>query len=701
MSPLIRFVLCFVVLFHFATSARAATFNVSPATIANDDPNPFTLNIAGLASQQTVLIERFHDANANGQVDAGEVLLLSFRVTDGKVETFGGVPDPAIPGDADGVTNGQISVSLRLGDLAEGNRLIGNYVFRVSALNASFSPLTSSFVVSQSAQGQTIRGTVEANGSPLPGSVVVALVPDGDGANFIAGVFTDDSGAYALNLPAGDYGLLGFKSGFVSSFNSAPQVSLLSGSTVTQAVVLSSASRTVSGRVIDAVTSNGIGGLQLFAESSSGDVGLANTDAAGNFSLDTGAGQVRMNPSEQGLRLLGYGGGDYTFDTTTGDVTGALIRLSKGRGRFRLAFFFPSGNFGNGTNGNIAFPTQLNYYFAAFDLNDADFPTNVLFTGPSGSGLVNTPSAYYGVNERGDSAYYSSPQVNVPAFPPGGLYTVNYKSQPLDFMLPDPQAQSHQVLLVPRVTLDGQNQITEIRWDRRGTNGNALATTPFITRIQIRIQGQQWERLYEADVSADATSHVPSNAVTWTNVGSIEMAYDDDAGNQYTCFWQRGFSPLQIYNGSNLPSGTVGYHYQTFFAAGGGLPPYTWSLQNGNLPPGLNLAGTGELSGDPSQSGTYNFTVRLTDSNQTFQDHGVTLQVSSPISNVRIEPKVRTPGRFELRVFGQTGQTYTVQYSTDLQNWFPLLTRTAPGNWFDVVDTGANDAARFYRVSQP
>ncbi|HTD86339.1 MAG TPA: hypothetical protein VK850_07150, partial [Candidatus Binatia bacterium] len=133
MSPVFRFVLSFVLLFHFAASTRAATatLNVSPATLANDDSNPFTLNIAGLALQQTILVERYHDANANGHVDAGETLLLSFRVTDGKVETFGGVPDPAIPGDADGATNGQISVSLRLGDLPEGNRLIGNYVFRV------------------------------------------------------------------------------------------------------------------------------------------------------------------------------------------------------------------------------------------------------------------------------------------------------------------------------------------------------------------------------------------------------------------------------------------------------------------------------------------------------------------------------------------------------------------------------------------
>jgi len=569
-----------------------------------------------VALQQTILVERYYDANANGHVDSGETLLLSFRVTDGKVEMFGGVPNEAVPGDNDGATNGQLSVVLRLNDLPENNRLVGNYVFRVSPLDASFSPLDAPFVVAQSTQSQTIRGTVTANGSPLPGAVVVALVPEGDGANFAAGVFTDGSGAFALNLPAGDYGLIGFKRGFVSSFDSAPQVSLASGSSVTQAVVLSSASRTVSGRVIDAVTSNGIAGLQLFAESSSGDVALATTDAAGNFSLDAGIGEIRMNPSEQGLRLLGYTARDYTFDTTAGDVSSVLIRLSKGRGRFQLAFFFPNGYFGNGTNASVTFPTQLNYYFAMFDLNDANFPTNVLFTGPSGSGLANTPSAYYGINDRGDSAYYSSPQVNVPQFPPGGVYTVTYKGQPLDFALPDPQAQNRQVLLVPRVTLDAQNQVTEILWDRRGTNGNTLASAPFIARIQVRIEGNQGDRLYESDVAPDATSHALSYPVTWTNVSSIQMAYDDDLGNQYTCFWHRGFQPV------------------------GGGP-------------------------------------------------------------ARVEPKFASPGHFELRVFGQAGQTYTIQYSTDLRNWFPLQTTVAPGNWFDIVDNNATNSMRFYRVSQP
>jgi hypothetical protein len=513
-------------------------------------------------------------------------------------------------------------------------------------------------------------------------------------------VFTDGSGAFVLNLPAGDYMLAALKPGLVTSFSTAPQVSLGNGLSVTQAIALASATRTISGRVIDAVTSNGVAGLQLFADSSNDEVAVTHTDAAGNFSFGASAGEWMIEASERGLALLGYSGGDQPVDTTAGDVTGLSISLTKGRGNFELVFFFPSGNFGNGTNGAIAFPAQLNYYYALFNLEDINFPTNVLFSGPSGSGLANTPSANFGANFEGDSAFYSSPQVNVPAFPPGGLYVVTYKNQPLEFMLPDPQAQSHQALLVPRVTVDNQDRIEEIRWDRRDVNGNPLPSAPFIREVQIRIDGMGG-RLYQADVFPDETSHVPFDPVVWTNVSSIQMVYDDDVGNQYVSFWNRGLQSLQILTGTNLPSATVGSPYQNLFVAAGGQSPYTWSLQGGTLPPGLNLGGTGELVGNPSQVGSYQFTVRLTDSNQQFVEQAFALEVRASGGLVRVQPKMRSPGQFELRVSGQTGQTYTIQYSTDLRNWFPLVTTNAPSDSFDVVDVTASDAARFYRVRQP
>ena len=66
---------------------------------------------------------------------------------------------------------------------------------------------------------------------------------------------------------------------------------------------------------------------------------------------------------------------------------------------------------------------------------------------------------------------------------------------------------------------------------------------------------------------------------------------------------------------SSLAGGTVGAHYQA--SLGSQTQGSTsFSLSAGNLPPGLTLSGsTGVLSGTPTTSGTYNFTIQLSDAN--------------------------------------------------------------------------------------
>jgi len=65
---------------------------------------------------------------------------------------------------------------------------------------------------------------------------------------------------------------------------------------------------------------------------------------------------------------------------------------------------------------------------------------------------------------------------------------------------------------------------------------------------------------------------------------------------------------------SSLPNGTVGTPYpSTNLAASGGVTPYSWSVTAGALPGGLTLTSGGQISGQPTTSGTFSFTVQVTD----------------------------------------------------------------------------------------
>ncbi|KJS11002.1 MAG: hypothetical protein VR67_15660 [Peptococcaceae bacterium BRH_c8a] len=70
--------------------------------------------------------------------------------------------------------------------------------------------------------------------------------------------------------------------------------------------------------------------------------------------------------------------------------------------------------------------------------------------------------------------------------------------------------------------------------------------------------------------------------------------------------------PLQM-AAASLSDATEGEPYTHTFTASGGIPLYSFSLAGGSLPTGLSLAAEGELSGTPSESGDYIFTVDVAD----------------------------------------------------------------------------------------
>jgi hypothetical protein len=93
----------------------------------------------------------------------------------------------------------------------------------------------------------------------------------------------------------------------------------------------------------------------------------------------------------------------------------------------------------------------------------------------------------------------------------------------------------------------------------------------------------------------------------WGSVDAYVLAHGWASGTT-------GPAPLKITSSSPLNPGQTGTFYSQTLSATGGTPPYSWAVANGNLPPGLALSTGGVLGGTPSLSGTYNFTVQVTDS---------------------------------------------------------------------------------------
>jgi len=98
-------------------------------------------------------------------------------------------------------------------------------------------------------------------------------------------------------------------------------------------------------------------------------------------------------------------------------------------------------------------------------------------------------------------------------------------------------------------------------------------------------------------------------------------------------------APALTITGSTLPSGTDGTAYSSPMAASGGTPAYTWSIAKGSsLPAGLTLAAsTGIISGTPSVSGTFNFTVAVS-------DNGSPVQTASAATSLVVAAAAPPPG---------------------------------------------------------
>ncbi len=85
---------------------------------------------------------------------------------------------------------------------------------------------------------------------------------------------------------------------------------------------------------------------------------------------------------------------------------------------------------------------------------------------------------------------------------------------------------------------------------------------------------------------------------------------------------------------TELPPAELSTPYAATLEAVGGTPPYTWSITSGSLPPGLSLSSDGTITGTPTATGTFTFSLEVVDSlgasAQVTQSLEVTVETNVP-----------------------------------------------------------------------
>lgn len=670
---------CSLALLPMVTGTAGAAVNatLTPASTSSVATTPVVLQVTGLANGGTVTVERFVDDNSNGSVDAGEFLAERFTVTDGQVTSIAGVRNTNIPGDDDAAPNGQIHINLIPALGAELGRLAGQQLIRLSSPSAAFTTLTQTLTLTQPVLAQSISGAVTAGSVPLPFASVFLMDATTDG-EFVLGVVANASGQFTVNAPVGTYNIAAMKTGYVTDFATAPVVALATGATPSQNLQLAASTTSISGKIADADTNAGLGGVQLFMGTEEGLVALVSSNADGAYSAPVTAGLWSVEVSGISLSQLGYLGIDsesVTIDTTGGAATGANYSLPKVTALI------------HGTVTDAAATPLAGIQIGAYDTNNlyysdatTDAAGHYVLGVTTGSWHVNISSESPGLGgymvPNGQSVTITGAQA-VPA--DFAMLAVNAHLQGMVTNTGSPVAairvgaynQATGQFLTVETVANGTFDLGLVAgtWSVQIESSSAVAfnvVSPSVYRTLSVNQTMTGVNLAVKTATAQITGYVRDAAsqpisanvnasATISSVTYFTNTQTDGSGHYVLPVingtWQvvvsadgylspipqsapvsdsnvtRDFvlqmmTPLSITT-TQLPDGTVGASYSAQLSAAGGQPPYHWYLPDGtiSLPPSssgdmtFSSDGThGTLSGIPGMAGSFSFLVGVYDS---------------------------------------------------------------------------------------
>lgn len=148
--------------------------------------------------------------------------------------------------------------------------------------------------------------------------------------------------------------------------------------------------------------------------------------------------------------------------------------------------------------------------------------------------------------------------------------------------------------------------------------------------------------------------------------------------------------------------------YNELLHVDGGIPFYNWDVISGTLPTGVELDSfTGTLTGKPTSTGTFTFTIRVRDYHETAPStatQNFTLQVNSPAPRLDVSLSSNANERtVQVALSGSAGRPQVIQVSSNLTAWQSVVTNSSGVDPFQFFESNVGQLLqRFYRsVTQP
>lgn len=677
------------ILTSLTAKAESPGLSITPSAVSNTYTGYITLQVTGITNGETVRIQKYIDANSNGVVDTGDILWQQYKLTDGQASTFTDgatlVTNFNSPGDFDS-TPGQITTTFTLPVSGFEQSIVANYLYVLSSPYGNFAPVTNSFTVTNFQFGQSFSGSIQNNGTNLPNAAVLLFQPVGNNFNPQGGTVADGSGNYQISVPPGFYVLIAFQSNFVANTGGA-SATINSGVNVTTNLNLIAADRYISGSLIDASNSTGLGGVMLPIMSKH-DLMVAFTDTNGNFNAPVTSDTWQIQASDQAFACKNYlrSQNKTNVDATGGSVSGINLPFVKANAIF---YGKVTDGSGNAMAGIKLSSSENNNNGGGLEQNDLTYTNGKYYAGALSE--TNGWQIQVSSDEAPAGYIFSSPsfdQNNGTNLSPGqavraditALVATNFISGHVQTSTNTPVTN---VQVFAYATISGTEFQVQANTDNSGNYSLNVANGTWTVSVDCQGGNNSLDGEF-----GPGTYQCPSG----TNV----TINNNNATNNITIYPCGG---IQIFTTSPLPNGQVGVYYSEQFNGNSCSGNLNWSQVSGILPAGLTLYGGGQLNGTPSASGTFNFTIQANDGNgnSTNQNYSLTINPSAP---PRMTNAMKLANQFQFSVNASQGQNYTIQVTTNVgsTNWFSILVTNPTMNSFFIADTNATNPARFYRV---